>query len=73
MYDHSKRLALEDHQKEFVEEEMKEDQLKMYILLQIAILCFEIIIPLQILIFFAWDELEDKNMIAKGKCVMQTA
>lgn len=72
MYVNTKQLALDDKKKEFDEDAMREDQLKMYVLLQIAILFFEIIIPIQALVFFAWDELEDKHAIAKGKCVLNT-
>jgi hypothetical protein len=46
MYNNTKKLALDDEKKEFDHDQMKEDQLKMYVLLQIAILCFEIVIPL---------------------------
>ena len=70
VYQNTKKLALENDKKEFNHAEMKEDQLKMYVLLQIAILCFEIMIPLQIAVLAAYDSIEDKHSILKGKCVL---
>ena len=69
MYHATKKLALDDDKKAFVEQEMKEDQMKMYVLLQIAILCLEIIIPLQSIAFYVYDELGDKGAIVGDKCV----
>lgn len=47
MYHATKKLALDDEKKAFEEQQMKEDQMKMYVLLQMAILFLEIAIPLQ--------------------------
>ena len=71
VYQNTKKLALENDKKEFDHAEMKEDQLKMYVLLQIAILCFEIIIPLSSVILASLDSLEDKHGLYKDKCVLK--
>ena len=71
VYQNTKKLALENDKKEFDHAEMKEDRLKMYVLLQIAILCFEIIIPLSSVILASIDSLEDKHGLYKDKCVLE--
>lgn len=66
----TKKLALDNEQKEFNHDEMVEDQLKMYILIQLAILFFEALIPLQILFFFFYDLLEEGHAgTLKGECI----
>jgi hypothetical protein len=57
----SAKMALDQKEKEYDEGAMRLDQQKMYILLQLAILFFEILIPIQMIGLAAYDAILDKH------------